>query len=161
MQKDNVDEENIQKDVHKKYYGTKGGVFSYVTRRRMLGSKLSKRYRNEHAFWSEIAKYIKPTLSDLVLFIETANDEFVDEVLNRETLTPFVKSLLATWDSKPDKVKAEIAQLFVLVGSEYLLHHAEIPVTIRKDVEKAEEYSNLLVKLLGGEGRYDYGKQKA
>ena len=154
MQKDKDDEEKIQKSIYEKYRGTKGGIFANITRKRMLGSKLSKRYRTEHIFWSEISKYIKPALLDLELFINEADYIYVNEVLNRETLKPFIDSLLSIKKVKPDKFRVEIAQLFIMAGYEYLLHWSTTPEPLKKNIEDAEEISNLLVKSLGGESRF-------
>ncbi len=159
MQKDKDDDYKIKEMIYAKYHGVKGGIFSYVSRRRMLGSKLSKRYRTENIFWSEMAKYLKPALLDLELFATKAENKFVDETLNRDTMEPVIRALLPISDPKPDKVKAELAQSFIMIGFEYLLHwqvnpESRHPRLLRKTIEDAEEFSNSLVQLLGGEPRF-------
>jgi len=159
MQKDKDDDNKLQKMIYAKYHDVKGGIFSHVSRRRMLGSKLSKRYRTENIFWSEMAKYLKPALLDLELFATKAENKFVDEALNRDTMEPVIRALLPISDPKPDKVKAELAQSFIMIGFEYLLHwpvnpESGYPEPLRKSIENAEEISNYLVKLLGGEPRF-------
>lgn len=153
---DKSDENEIQKMMLRRYRGKKGGIFANKSRERIAGiSDLSKRYRTEKQFWAEMTSYIKPALFDLELLIKYANNDDVNQVINYETLKPVVYSILSLKKIPSDKTRAEIAQLFIMAGFDYLLHWPEIPVgSIKKDVEKAVELSNFFVKSLGGEPRY-------
>lgn len=66
---------------------------------------------------------VKTALIDLELFIEVSDKKDVDQVITQETLKPVVEALL--WyplikPDKPDMKRAEIAQLFIQVGFNYL-----------------------------------------
>jgi hypothetical protein len=153
---DKSDEKEIQKTMLHRYQGTKGGIFANKSRERIAGvSNLSKRYRTEKQFWAEMTSYIKPALFDLELLIKYAHKEDINQIINYEALKPVVYSILSLKKRPSDKTRAEIAQLFIMAGFDYLLHWPDIPVgSIKKDIEKAEELSNFFVKSLGGEPRY-------
>jgi hypothetical protein len=144
---------------YKPHINNAGGLFTPIARERLLGLEgQTGRGRTKSDFWYHVRTSVENGLIDLDLFIETADDKDVNMVLNRVTLDPFVKSLLSIWNTKPDKMKAEIAQLFILAGFEYLLHWSPHPDPLKKCIEDAEEFSDHLVELLGGEGRFNFGK---
>lgn len=139
-------------DKFKPHIKNSGGVFTSITRNRLLGiSGRTGRGRTKSDFWYDVRTSVKNALIDLELFIETADDGEINKVLNHETLRPVVFALLSTMiDRKPDKSRAEIAQLFIEIGFHYLtgMSGREIPLgSLRQRVTTdAVELSHLLAE---------------
>ncbi len=144
----NSNEETIQKLLGR-YAGTKGGIFANKTRKRIVGiEELSKRYPTKKRFLDEMTEYIKPTLFDLELFIKYADKEYVNQVMTWEALKPVVEALL----SKPiddraeaDLTRAEIAQLFIRAGFDYL-QSISLPFPLDKILNDASDIIDYLVR---------------
>ena len=97
-----------------------GGIFTKATRERLLG--LARPYGGGATlsnFWSRTTTYVENALVDLDLFIQSAEKERVDKVISADSLRPIVQDLF--WAGKyNDKNRAEIAQLFIQMGFQYL-----------------------------------------
>jgi len=144
-----------EKQLIAKYYGDRlvGGIFSNKTRRRLLGTLgLSGRYRTENDFYYDVRNYVKTALCDLRVFIEKAGRGNVNQVLTREALKPVVEALLLSpivHKSDPDLARAEIAQMFIQAGFEYLEQMQKEHVTglYKRAVDDGLQACNYLVEL--------------
>jgi hypothetical protein len=126
-----VDEKLVEK--YEKHINDPVGIFTRQARGNLLGITLRGRKiwdttTRDYDFWFDMRTRIKNALVDLELFIETANDKDLNEVLNKETLEPIVKALL--WrpiqqkdpeEKAIDTSRVEIARLFFQVGNLYLM----------------------------------------
>jgi len=128
-----------------------GGMFTTKTRKRLAGILgLAGRDRTKHDFWHDVRKRVKTALVDLQLFIISGKSH-VDKVVTRENLKPVVRTLL--WHpvvdkDPPDRNRAEIAQLFIEEGFNYLRSKTSGHVTLShsRTIEEALDLSNYLVR---------------
>lgn len=134
------------------YEKTQGGIFTQITRERILTKKgISGRGRTRDQFWYRHRENVKTALIDLQLFIEFAGRNNVNQVVTQEALEPIVKALL--WhpildQEPPDRNRAEIANLFIKVGFEYLRKKKGYHVTLShgRTIEEALNLSGYLVE---------------
>jgi hypothetical protein len=110
------------------------GIFTTKTRKRLSGTLgLSGRDRTKKDFWFDRRKEVKAALVDLQLFIEAADEDQANQVINRDALEPIVSALfqepaalgLVDPSQKLEHPqlyleRAKIAQLFIQRGFEYL-----------------------------------------
>ncbi|MFB0523120.1 MAG: hypothetical protein ACETV1_05085 [Candidatus Bathyarchaeia archaeon] len=145
-------------DKYKPYLTRKGrvagGIFTPRARGNLLGVPVRGRKPRErdYDFWYDVRSSVATALVDLELFLDTAGDENVKKVLTPESLKPIARSLLLhpVWtNAKPDLSRAEIAEIFIRAGFEYLLQMQKNLVR-EYDVEttnKALEEAAFLVEL--------------
>jgi len=130
-----------------------GGIFTRKTRRR-LGGKLglSGRDRTRNQFWYKVRNRVRTALKDLELFIKSADESHVKQVLTAETLRPVVVSLLHKGDVRvygkmPDVSIAEIAHLFIQEGLRCLSEHNKyVTKSHARTIEEAIDLSSFLVE---------------
>jgi hypothetical protein len=98
------------------------GLFVEATRNKLLELKDSIGVR-QYRFWHKNRKRVKTALIDLQLFIETASEDDIDKVINRENMYSILNALLQrSYPVKPDSTKSKLAQLFIETGFSYLRH---------------------------------------
>jgi hypothetical protein len=127
---DEYDELKLLQDKFRRLYkhtdfGMRGGIFRTSKRKQLLGLKgRTGRDRTKADFRYKNRLQVKTALIDLQLFIQTSDDKDVDNVLNRDTLEPVIRTLLFPYSiQEPPKQgaeKAKTAQLLIEVGFEYL-----------------------------------------
>lgn len=130
-----------------------GGIFTRKTRMR-LGGKLglSGRDRTKNQFWDDVRNRVRNALKDLELFIESADEKQVKQVLTAETLKPVIVSLLQKGDVRvygkmPDANIAKIAHLFVREGFRCLSEQNKyVTKSHARTIEEAIDLSNFLVE---------------
>jgi hypothetical protein len=123
-----------------------GGVFTTITRKRLLGIKgLTGRDRTKNDFWNDVRKRVKNAQTDFQLFILTADRDQVNQVITAETLVPMVRALLDGRNA--DLKRAEIAQLFINEGFSYLKSTSAGNITLAHDrtIAEAIDLANYLV----------------
>lgn len=154
----NEDKQKRIIDRFKRHVATAGsGIFTRSTREKLLGTKRKWGGRGEKAgkktintFWYRTRNQVRTALTDLQFFIESADKSNVNQVVTAETLKPIVNALL--WhpildEELPDQKRAEIAELFIKAGFEYLSAKSGNYVSLHKRIIKeALELSALLVK---------------
>ena len=109
-------------------FARKGGFFRTKRRKQLLGllGKSGGRYgkNTESDFCYDVREQVKTALIDLLLFIRTADDKDLHQILNKETLQPIVEALFLSHSiqdfPKPDAERAKIALMFIQKGFEYL-----------------------------------------
>lgn len=116
-----------------------GGIFTKSTMRKLLGiQKIAEKGKTKDNFWYDQRNKIKRTLIDLELFISVAGEKNVDQVINEETMTPLVNTILAFRFPnsnegyervKPDPKMAKVAKLFIETGFSYLAYANGIEMT--------------------------------
>ena len=117
---------DFQLDESEGLLGVPGGGFERITRERLLGIKgKTGRGRSEADFWCDVRKRVKAGLIDQELLITVASEKNLSQVLTRETIRPFLEALLIhpislTRDPKHDSNRAEIAQMLIQMGFDYL-----------------------------------------
>lgn len=137
-----------------------GGIFTSNTRKKVLGiRKQPEPGINTNQFWYRRRNDVETALLDLQLFIEVAGKKNVNPVVNQETLKPIVEALL--WHpvvdhDEPDLKRAEIAQLFIEAGFNYLGSMKSIPRSIRSTIDDAVDLSGYLVKSFKPESERRY-----
>lgn len=125
-----------------------GGIFTKIGRERLLG--IARKYggnesRTLSVFWSRTTTYVENALVDLDLFIQTAEKEKVDKVISADSLRPIIQDLFWAGEFR-DKNRAEIAQLFIQMGFQYLessLLHSLSQVHLRS-ISEAVDLSRIL-----------------
>lgn len=158
-----------EKDIVKKYrlYLThpkgKGGIFTTITRGNLLGVPIKGRKKRDknYDFWLDVRSQVKTALVDLNLFIETAGEKNVNQVLTPEALEPVVESLL--WHpilrkDKPDLTRANIAKLFIHEGFRYLRSMQKKHTTglYSRAIDDAYEACKYLVELFRSQDETGY-----
>lgn len=153
---DNQRKINVKIDKFRKIYEhTQGGIFSNATREKLLTKEgISRRGQSVNTFWYRQRENVKTALIDLQLFIETANRENVNNVINEETLHPIVSTLF--WDKAPDTTEvpdstsAKIAHLFIFRGFEYfrMMNTNYLTSAQNKIIDDAMELSHQLRYLM-------------
>jgi hypothetical protein len=91
-----------------------------------------------------------------LLFIETADKDQVDQVLTTESLEPVIGSLLlgvAVFNIPSDKNRAEIADMFIRQGFDYLGTKAgdNVNLSNKRTIREAVDLSNFLLQSIRGE----------
>lgn len=140
------------REKYKSFINEDGGIFVKGTRKRLLGLSPGRPGWDESSadFRYDVRRYVKQALIDLELFIEVADENDVNNVLNIESLKPIVEVLF--WHpivdrDGPNLERAKIAQQFIQSGFDYLtMKPLEISTIYRDIVVKAIELSHLLVK---------------
>jgi len=131
------------------YKRTQGGIFGSKTRERILtGKGISEKdpYRNQ--FWYRHRENVKTALIDLQLFVELAGRSNVNQVVTWESLSPIVSALLKgfAFGGERDMNRAEIAQMFVQEGLEYLQEmNPDLSMTVNRSISEAVDLSRHLV----------------
>jgi hypothetical protein len=154
MKKRKHKEETLIDRLRKKYADhlckEEKGIFTQRIRQQLLGRKP----KYENTFWYRIRNDVQLSLTDLALFIETAEEE-VNKVITSRSLKPIVDSLLGSPQvspEKPSREKAEIAKLFITKGFEYLQSKGGlIPDLCVRTINDALDSTNLLVETFNGE----------
>ena len=137
-------EEGKQKriiDRFKRHVATAGsGLFTRSTRMKLLGKKRIWDGKGDEAtrntFWYRTRNQVRTALTDLQFFIESADKGNVNQVVTAETLKPIVDALLRhpiLDEEVPDRKRAEIAELFIKAGFEYLSAKSANHVTLPHD----------------------------
>lgn len=138
----------------------RGGIFTTKTRERLLGIRgQAGRDRTKYDFWYDMRNYVKTALVDLQLFIEVADRGNLHQVITYETLKPLVETLL--WHpvvdhAEPDLKRAEIAQLFIQAGFNYLRSMKGITLSHGRTIEEAVDLSRYLVESFKPESERRY-----
>jgi len=143
------------------YVKTAGsGIFGRSGREKLLGTKRIYGGKGDEAtkntFWYRTRNKVRTALEDLRLFIESADKRNVNQVVTVETLEPVVHALLGlpiTYEELPDRKRAEIAELFIKRGFEYLSAKSSNHVTLphKRTIEEALDLSSYLVRSFRGE----------
>ena len=130
-----------------------GGIFTPKTRKKILGiTKQPEPGMSANQFWYKRRLQVERALIDLMLFIEVSGKDNINQVITRESLDPLIRSLLWTqlFEEGPDKNQAEIAQLLVEQGFNYLegmFHSSDphLPRSSQRTIEEAVDLSKYLV----------------
>jgi len=134
---DNEDKRKRIIDRFKRHVATAGsGIFTRSTREKLLGTKRMWGGRGQeggrdekvmkrtvNTFWYRTRNQVRTALTDLQFFIESADKSNVNQVVTAETLSPIVYGLLdlpIKQKKIPDRVRSEIARLFIEAGFRYL-----------------------------------------
>lgn len=142
----------------------KGGIFTPTRRYKLLGvSGLPGRPGREVTeptpdFRWKTRECVKRALIDLQIFIEFADKDDVNMVITRETLMPVVEALLwhpVVEQARPDLTRAEIAQMFIQQGFNYL-QSWKIPSVVQKTIGEAIDISHFLVESFKPESERRY-----
>jgi hypothetical protein len=144
------------------YKGTQGGIFSQVTREKILtGEGISGKGRPKNQFWYHQRENVKTALLDLCLFVEFAGDDNVDKVVTKEALKRLVGALLrdtvfpystqlhhkSPYDLKIKR--AEIADLFIRSGFDYFeFVGSDMTLSHKRTMDEAIDLSNYLLRKL-------------
>jgi hypothetical protein len=97
---------------------------------------------------------------DLELFIETADKNQLDQVLTRESLEPVIASLfqgfIAYSETEPDRNRADIADMLILLGFRYLKEKTKSGITLshERTISEAVDLSDYLIHTIKGERYY-------
>jgi hypothetical protein len=118
----------------------KGGIFSTTTRGHLLGITVKgRKIRGKtYDFRYDVRKTVRTALVDLQLFIETASEKDLNEVLNRETLQGVVFALLCPprYRSIESGSRAKLAYLFVESGLNYFTENSKYIIENQKRLMK-------------------------
>lgn len=132
------------------YAHRQGGIFWGKTRERIMTKRgLSGRSRAINTFWYRQRENVKTALIDLQLFIEMAGKDQVNQVVTRETLKPVVEALLSKPiedRAKAELTRAEIAQLFIETGFNYLRATQPLPQAIHETLNNASDSIDFLIR---------------
>lgn len=168
MEPKNHDNKELIAKFQKAYESSKvGGIFTTRTRERLLGiSGLSGRNRTKDDFWYDVRAKVKTALIDLQLFLEMAGENNVNLVVTQESLVPIVYVLLwhpVVAKADPDVNRAEIAQLFVKWGFEYLSCMAPDLMTLSHEQTRAAavDLANFLTESLKPKEERRYSTPRA
>jgi len=130
------------------------GIFTHTTRKKVLGiSKQTEPKTSIDQFWWKRRNEVERALIDLDLFIEVAGEDNINQVITKESLAPIIEALL--WhpivdDDVPDLNRAEIAQMLIQDGFDYLSRGVrplayDIPSIAKRTILEAVELSHYLV----------------
>lgn len=143
-------------DRFKRHVATAGsGLFTRSTRMKLLGKKRIWDGKGDEAtrntFWYRTRNQVKTALKDLQLFIESADKSNVNQVVTAEALKPIVDALLyhpILDEEVPIRKRAEIAELFIKAGFEYLRVKSGNHLTLSHDrtIKEALDLSSYLVR---------------
>ena len=121
--------ENKRSDfIAREDFARRGGFFGKKRRKQLLGlmgqsgGRVGKNTKTH--FRQEVRETVETALIDLLLFIRTAEDKDLHQVLNKETLEPIVKALFLSYSIRdfpePNADRAKIALMFIEKSFEYL-----------------------------------------
>jgi hypothetical protein len=162
------DIEKLQEKYRRKYkqvnFSGYGGIFTKKRRKQLLGLKgKSGRDRplegqSKYSFWYDVRESVKSGLIDLQLFIEAADEQNVNNVLNRQSIEPVVNAFF--FYQKPQNEndvssKAKVAHMLVNHGLDYLRSESRFGQLRKKEeqeIDDAIELSNQLAFRLLSEG---------
>jgi len=99
------------------------GIFTEKTKKQMLRIFRIPKGVSHAQFWYRRREGVKTALFDLELFLEMAGRKNVNRVLTKETLKPIIDALLfhpILDQEPPDRKRAEIANLLIEAGFDYL-----------------------------------------
>ena len=128
-----------------------GGIFTRKTRERLLGIRVpTGRDRTKNDFWYDVRNRVKNSLVDLQIFVETAGNDQINQVITRESLEPLFLMLLREVvfsGSQPDPVRAEIADLLILQSFRHLKDSAKGNITLshERTISEAVDLSDYLL----------------
>jgi hypothetical protein len=154
--------------IYERLIGMRGkrlptAIFTHKTRCRLLGATNlpgRKSPQSINDFRYDVRTKVKTALIDLLLFVEVAGKNNVNQVITRESLKHIFDVLL--WypigEDEPDLIRAEIAQLLIKRGFEYIreMKKENIPLTAHRTIEEAIDLSNYLVELFKPESERSY-----
>ena len=132
----------------------------------MLGvENISGRDKRIIDFWQDIRDYVRMTLIDLSIFLETSGGSNIEQVITQEKLKPIVETLL--WNpvldyDKPNLRIAQIAQIFIEIGfnSLRLMKKDQINLSNHNTIDEAIDLSRYLVESLKPESERRYSTPK-
>jgi hypothetical protein len=139
------------------YRGTQGGIFTKKTREKILtGKRISGRGIAKNQFWYRQRENVKTALIDLQLFVELTDKKDIDQVVTKESLEPIIGSLLlgvAVFNIPPDRNRAEIADMLIRLGFDYLEMKAgdHVNLSNRRTMREAVDLSAYLLQSIKGE----------
>lgn len=129
----------------------RGGIFTTTTRGNLLGINVKGRKIRDktYDFRFDVRNTVRTALVDLQLFIETANDKDIDEVINRDTLEPILEALL-DHDHEPNSTRTIISYLLIETGLHYLsrMNRNYITQNQQRIIDDAIELSKQLTAFL-------------
>ncbi|MDH5481480.1 MAG: hypothetical protein OEY22_01175 [Candidatus Bathyarchaeota archaeon] len=157
MVKEEHEDSNHIDKLRRQYRYHQGGIFRDATRERIMTKKgISGRGRTKAQFWYRQREYVKTALIDLQLFLEMAGKNNVNQVVTAESLKPIVNALL--WhpildEDAPDQNRAEISELFIKAGFEYLNVKSSNHITLshKRTIDEALNLTSYLVRHFKGE----------
>jgi hypothetical protein len=134
------------------------GIFTQQQREKILTNPWDKTTSD---FRYDVRKRMKASLLDLQLYIELASKKDVNKVVTREALKSVIEALLWTpvvEQAKPDLVRAEIAQLFIRAGFDYLtsMKPSYMTSSHKNTMENAFDLADFLVELFKPESERRY-----
>ena len=140
-------------------FARRGGFFTKKKRKQLLsllgksGGRTGKNTKIH--FRHEVRETVETALIDLLLFIRTADDNDLHQVLKKDTLEPIVKALFLFYSirdfPKPDAERAKIALMFIQRSFEYLQKTTTVLTTSSQErmiddaVSTAKQLTLLLV----------------
>ena len=145
-----------QREKYRPFFHERGGIFTSKARKRLLGLSPGRSGWAEETsdFRSDRNHDVKQALVDLEMFIDVADKKDIDRVLNEGSLRPVVAALLPL-SAGPDRSRAEIADMFVRWGLDYLVSTVgrdnPIIAAFQPDIDKIVQLSYLLVRSLEGD----------
>jgi hypothetical protein len=100
---------------------------------------------------------VKTALDDLLLFVEVASKDNVNEVVTKESLR-YIFDVLLGYEQEPDLIRAEIAHLLINAGFRYLQEKKrnQIPLSSHRVIEEAIDLSNYLIDKFRPENQQYY-----
>ena len=136
------------------------GIFSSKVRGRLLGIKTRGREPNEFKnpqskanFWYSRREAIKGSIKDLELFIEVADEDNLNRVINFESTKPIVEALLFSRikeNAEPNVNTVKIAQMLIHRSFQYLkrMNKDNIGRLHEKAISNGLETCDVLANLL-------------
>lgn len=143
-----------QREKYRPFIHERGGIFTSKARKRLLGLSPGRPGWTEETsdFRSDRNHDVKQALVDLEMFIEVADSKDVNKVLNEGSLRPVIAALLSSLE--PDRSRAEIADMFVSWGLDYLVSTVSrdnpVIAAFQTDIDKIVQLSYLLVRSFEG-----------
>ena len=136
------------------------GIFNSKTRGHLLGIKTRgrepiefKKPQDKANFWYARREAIKGGLKDIELFIEVADEESLNQVINFDRIKPLVDSLLFSrikGNAEPNVNTVKIAQMFIHRSFQYLrrMNKDNIGRLNERAISDALEICDILANLL-------------
>jgi hypothetical protein len=96
-------------------YARAGGIFSKKKRKQLLGflEKSGGTGKTKSNFWYDTRETVKTALVDLELFLETADNKNVNQVLNVDSLTSVIDALFDTYGQEKDPTRVMVAFMLI------------------------------------------------
>lgn len=140
------------------------GIFTRKTRQKLLGlMSMSGKGLAKNEFWYNVRNSVKGSLTDLELFVETAEKSQLDQVLTRKSLEPVIAALFqgftAYSETQPDPNRADIADMLILWGFRYWKDKTGSGLTLshERTLEEAVDLSDYLLQSVKGQ---PYGRPR-